>query len=102
MGLSTHYDPYNYLCHQGLDVPLPYTENTYSMGLVGYCQDQHCWHPSRHRIVLLRETADIRACYLLARLKNGEENGHEAGLEAALNRARHPVDTRIITKWLTL
>ncbi len=98
MGLSTHYNPYKYLCHQGLDVPLPYTENTDSSGLVGYCQDQHCWHPSRHRTALLRETADIRACYLLARLKNG----HEAALEAALNRARHPVDTRIITKWLTL
>lgn len=99
MGLiSTHYNPYKYLCHQGLDVPLPYTENTDSSGLVGYCQDQHCWHPSRHRTALLRETADIRACYLLARL----QHGHEAGLEAALNRARHPVDTRIITKWLTL
>lgn len=99
MGLiSTHYDPYKYLCHQGLDVPLPSTENTDSSGLVGYCQDQHCWHHSRHRTALLRETADIRACYLLARLKNG----HEAALEAALNRARRPVDTRIISKWMAL
>lgn len=99
MGLiSTHYNPYKYLCHQGLDVPLPDTPNTNSMGLVGYCQDQHCWHPSRPRITLLQETADIRACYLLARLKNG----HEAALEAALNRARRPVDTRIISKWMAL
>lgn len=96
--LSTHYNPYEYLCLQGLDVPLPKTENTLSMGLVGHCQDQHCWHHSRHRIALLRETADIRACYLLARL----QHGHEAALEAALNRASHPVDTRIISKWMAL
>ena len=96
--LSTHYDPYKYLCKQGLDVPLPDTPNTRSRGLAGHCQDQHCWHESRPRSAPKTDTADIRACYLLARLKNG----HEAGLEAALNRARHPVDTRIISKWMAL
>lgn len=94
--LSTHYDPYRFLCLQGLDVPLPDTENTRARGLVGHCQDQHCWHHSRHRT--LTDTADIRACYLLARL----QHGHEAALEAALNRASHPVDTRIISKWMAL
>lgn len=99
MGLiSTHYDPYKYLCHQGLDVPLPKTENTTSRGLAGYCLDRHRWHESRPRAAYKTDTADIRACYLLARLKNG----HEAALEAALNRASHPVDTRIISKWMAL
>ena len=100
MGLiSTHYDPYKYLCLQGLYVPLPdTTPNTRSRGLAGHCLDKQCWHESRPRTAHLTNTADIRACYLLARLKNG----HEAGLEAALNRASHPVDTRIISKWMAL
>jgi len=99
MGLiSTHYNPYEYLCLQGLDVPLPDTENTRDRGLAGYCLDQHRWHESRPRAAYKTDTADIRACYLLARL----QHGHEAALEAALNRASHPVDTRIISKWMAL
>lgn len=96
--LSTHYDPYGFLCLQGLDVPLPDTENTRDRGLAGYCLDQHRWHESRPRAAYKTDTADIRACYLLARL----QHGHEAALEAALNRASHPVDTRIISKWMAL
>lgn len=97
MGLiSTHYDPYTYLCKQGLAVPLPDTPNTRSRGLVGHCLDQQRCHESRSLSTC--NTADIRACYLLARF----QHGHEAALEAALNRASHPVDTRIISKWMAL
>ena len=99
MGLiSTHYDPYKYLCLQGLDVPLPKTKNTIPRGLAGHCLDKQCWHESRPRTARMTDTADIRACYLLARL----QHGHKAALEAALNRASKPVDTRIISKWMAL